>query len=369
MPTRSSLEEISWSPPVSPASSEPFSPSPAVVQHIDSLKFEGDLSTRERNLTDVSAGTVDFDADDDNFQDSEDFDDDFEHSDEEMDDKFSHSEPSEGDSQDDDDDNSEDVDLDLFQLNSVRRYPFGKYLLEQFQSQMYDFNMAESEKDAGLALFYHTMTGFALGALGTVSVIGFCLAIRHFSTTILTLSCYLFLVTALNFIDVSLKAQLNSQEWLGKVTRFPVNNWRYQLYSHSLALVEFTIWLWLWPASRAALRVLAFIFAIAILYIHYLALNDIGLSFSSSLKCSSSSFLVTTGVYRFSRHPLYATTFWFNVALQVMLMNPITGFLIVLSNWLFVSRIIQEEENDLKLHFQTKYEQYRMRTPVLIPGL
>jgi len=366
MPSRGSLEEISWSPATSPGSSKSPAPSPAVVQHINSLKFEDDLSTRERNLTDVSAGTLEFDADDDdNFQDSDDFDDDFEHSDEEMDDRFSQSE---GDSQDDDEDHSEDPDLD-YQLNSVRRYPFGKYLLEQFQAQMYDFNMAESEKDAGLALFYHTMTGFALGALGTVSIIGLCLAIRHLSTTILTLSCYLFLVTALNFIDVSLKAQLNSQEWLGKVTRFPVNNWRYQLYAHTLALIEFIIWLWLWPASRAALRVLAFVFALAILYIHYLALNDIGPSFSSSLTCSASSFLVTTGVYRFSRHPLYATTFWFNVALQVMLLNPITGFLIVLSNWLFVQRIIEEEENDLKLHFQTKYEQYRMRTPVLIPGL
>ncbi|GAX74277.1 hypothetical protein CEUSTIGMA_g1726.t1 [Chlamydomonas eustigma] len=76
--------------------------------------------------------------------------------------------------------------------------------------------------------------------------------------------------------------------------------------------------------------------------------------------------LVTSGIYRFTRHPGYLGWFVWSVGTQVLLVNPVSATLFFYTALKFFKRRIDFEESLLK-EFFPEYNAYAMRTPTLIP--
>lgn len=76
--------------------------------------------------------------------------------------------------------------------------------------------------------------------------------------------------------------------------------------------------------------------------------------------------LVTTGLYRYVRHPLYTFTLSFFWLSPTMSLN---SFIVYAALTLYVLIGIVFEERKLVRTFGQEYEEYRSVTPTLIPGL
>ena len=79
-----------------------------------------------------------------------------------------------------------------------------------------------------------------------------------------------------------------------------------------------------------------------------------------------SSSLVTSGFYRLVRHPLYLFSLLFLWLTPVMSRNMLVVYL-SLTIYLFVGAYF--EERKLAREFGAAYQEYRSRTPMIIPGL
>eukprot|EP00878_Enallax_costatus_P029049 GHUV01031432.1.p2 GENE.GHUV01031432.1~~GHUV01031432.1.p2 ORF type:complete len:148 (+),score=28.99 GHUV01031432.1:146-589(+) len=77
--------------------------------------------------------------------------------------------------------------------------------------------------------------------------------------------------------------------------------------------------------------------------------------------------LVTTGIYRYVRHPGYLGWFLWSIATQLLLVNPVctVGFTYV--SWRFFAERIPFEEYYLRSFFGRQYLQYAEATPSGIP--
>ncbi|CAK74666.1 unnamed protein product (macronuclear) [Paramecium tetraurelia] len=84
-------------------------------------------------------------------------------------------------------------------------------------------------------------------------------------------------------------------------------------------------------------------------------------------KKASDHILITTGVYKISRHPSYFGFFIYSLGQQVVLQNPIAfiAYIPVLYKF-FISRIYLEEYY-LHQFFGYAYQEYSANTPILIP--
>lgn len=77
--------------------------------------------------------------------------------------------------------------------------------------------------------------------------------------------------------------------------------------------------------------------------------------------------LVTTGIYAFSRHPSYFGWFWWTIAMQALLCNPISIAAFAFVAWKFFEDRIPYEETYLIEMFGDKYRDYKKRVPTRIP--
>ena len=77
--------------------------------------------------------------------------------------------------------------------------------------------------------------------------------------------------------------------------------------------------------------------------------------------------LVTHGVYRLLRHPSYFGWFWWSVATQLVLGNPVCLVGYTLASWDFFRTRIPYEEQTLVSIFPDEYPGYRRRTFIGIP--
>lgn len=96
---------------------------------------------------------------------------------------------------------------------------------------------------------------------------------------------------------------------------------------------------------------------------------DLGRNWFATLTIGKDQSLVTSGVYRSIRHPMYAAHLWWGIAQVLLLQNWIAGpsFLVSLVP-LCVLRIPREEEMMLR-HFGDDYRSYMNRTGRFIPPL
>lgn len=109
--------------------------------------------------------------------------------------------------------------------------------------------------------------------------------------------------------------------------------------------------------------------AIAALVMFRLTHKALGRNWSVSLEVRENHKLVTEGVYRYVRHPMY-TAFWlWAVAQALLLPNFVAGFSgIVGFGTLYLFRVAQEERLMIEA-FGEPYRAYMARTSRLIPWL
>lgn len=76
--------------------------------------------------------------------------------------------------------------------------------------------------------------------------------------------------------------------------------------------------------------------------------------------------LITHGIYRWFRHPSYVGFFYWSIATQMVLGNPVHTILFAMASWSFFRRRIPYEEETLRQHFPD-YPAYAARTWMGIP--
>ena len=96
---------------------------------------------------------------------------------------------------------------------------------------------------------------------------------------------------------------------------------------------------------------------------------DLGRNFSATLRITGQHSLITSGVYRYIRHPMYTAHLLWAIAQGLLLANWIAGWaFLVLSIPLYMIRIPKEEQMMLE-HFGEEYRSYMNRSGRLIPRI
>jgi len=94
---------------------------------------------------------------------------------------------------------------------------------------------------------------------------------------------------------------------------------------------------------------------------------DLGTNWSVSLELAQDHRLVTHGVYRWIRHPMYASIFLWGLAQGLLLPNWLAGWCALVSfSVLYVVRTPREEQMMCE-HFGDAYRDYMRRTGRLLP--
>lgn len=140
------------------------------------------------------------------------------------------------------------------------------------------------------------------------------------------------------------------------------------------AVYVFTSWLnWadyrLSPrASSAAGGVGTALLAIAV-WIFWRSHTDLGGNWSPSLQIREGHTLVTDGIYRSIRHPMYLSIWLWGIAQSLLLQNWIAGWAsLVLFLPMYILRVPREEQLMLE-QFGDEYRTYMNRTGRVIPQL
>lgn len=105
------------------------------------------------------------------------------------------------------------------------------------------------------------------------------------------------------------------------------------------------------------------------LWLFYRSHADLGRNWSVSLELRENHELVVSGVYRRVRHPMYAAIFFGTISQALFLSNWIAGPAGFAAFTLMFCFRLRREERMMSGQFGESYEEYRLRTKRLIPGL
>ena len=97
--------------------------------------------------------------------------------------------------------------------------------------------------------------------------------------------------------------------------------------------------------------------------------TDLGTNWSITLEVRESHQLVTRGVYRRVRHPMYLALLLYSSGLLLVIPNWIAGPSYGVAMILVVAFRLGAEERMMLDHFGQEYEAYMARTKRLIPGI
>lgn len=133
------------------------------------------------------------------------------------------------------------------------------------------------------------------------------------------------------------------------------------LFTPWLDFADYDLPVWLgWVGSA--------VFAVALLLL-WRSHADLGRNWSATLNVREGHTLVTWGVYRYMRHPMYAAHLLWAIAQGLLLENWLAGWLfLAFFVPLYLLRVPQEERMMLE-KFGEQYRQYMHRTGRLIPRL
>ena len=96
---------------------------------------------------------------------------------------------------------------------------------------------------------------------------------------------------------------------------------------------------------------------------------DLGRNWSPSLQLREGHELVSEGVYRYVRHPMYASEWLWSIAQALLLQNWVAGWAgLALFTPLYVMRVPREEQMMLD-RFGAEYRSYMNRTGRIVPQL
>jgi protein-S-isoprenylcysteine O-methyltransferase Ste14 len=119
-------------------------------------------------------------------------------------------------------------------------------------------------------------------------------------------------------------------------------------------------------ARRSVGAVGAALMALA-LWLFWRSHADLGRNWSPSLQLREGHTLVTGGVYRYIRHPMYASEWLWGVAQALLLQNWVAGWAgLALFTPLYVVRVPREEQMMLD-RFGEEYRAYMERTGRVVP--
>jgi protein-S-isoprenylcysteine O-methyltransferase Ste14 len=111
------------------------------------------------------------------------------------------------------------------------------------------------------------------------------------------------------------------------------------------------------------------LYAVAGLWLCYRSHADLGENWSVTLELKEAHQLVTTGVYRRLRHPMYTALFLTAIAQALLLPNWLAGPAYFVAFALLFALRVGPEEKMMRERFGPAYEDYAARTKRLIPGL
>jgi protein-S-isoprenylcysteine O-methyltransferase Ste14 len=122
------------------------------------------------------------------------------------------------------------------------------------------------------------------------------------------------------------------------------------------------------PLHPAALLIGTALLAVSLWYFHRSHV-DLGTNWSVTLELRESHRLVTEGVYRSVRHPMYSALLLYGVGQAIVIPNWLLGPSYLLAMVLLVALRLGPEERLMRDHFKSAYDEYCSRTKRLIPGL
>ena len=105
------------------------------------------------------------------------------------------------------------------------------------------------------------------------------------------------------------------------------------------------------------------------LWLLYRSHADLGTNWSITLQLRERHQLVTHGVYRWSRHPMYLALLTFALGQALALPNWLAGPAYLVAMLLLVGLLLSPEERMLREEFGNDYEAYAATTKRLIPGV
>lgn len=109
------------------------------------------------------------------------------------------------------------------------------------------------------------------------------------------------------------------------------------------------------------------LFMVASIWLFWRSHADLGQNWSVALKIHKGHRLITNGVYRLIRHPMYASALLLGVAQGLMLQNWLAGwYCLVVSALAFLIRIPREEKM-MREFFGQEYIDYKKRTGRIFP--
>ena len=119
------------------------------------------------------------------------------------------------------------------------------------------------------------------------------------------------------------------------------------------------------PAAFAA----GLAFLVVGLWLFYRSHADLGTNWSITLEVRENHRLITNGVYRRVRHPMYLGLLLYSIGQALVLPNWVAGpsYLVALG-LLFAFRVVPEERM-MRERFGTDYDAYAARTKRLLPGV
>ncbi|HCB02542.1 MAG TPA: isoprenylcysteine carboxylmethyltransferase family protein, partial [Anaerolineae bacterium] len=103
------------------------------------------------------------------------------------------------------------------------------------------------------------------------------------------------------------------------------------------------------------------------LFIFWRAHVDLGLNWSPSLEIREKHELITKGIYKLIRHPMYASQWLWVIAQPLLLQNWVAGFLNLLIFIPFYFLRVQAEEKMMLDSFGEEYKNYMQKTGGVIP--
>ncbi|MGE0634567.1 MAG: protein-S-isoprenylcysteine O-methyltransferase [Pseudobdellovibrionaceae bacterium] len=115
--------------------------------------------------------------------------------------------------------------------------------------------------------------------------------------------------------------------------------------------------------------VVGFFLMVASLWVFHRSHKDLGKNWSVSLEVREDHILVTNGIYKSVRHPMYTSILLLALVQIFLIPNWVAGpALLVAFSIMFFSRLHTEEKMMLD-KFGVQYENYRQQTKRIIPGV
>ncbi|MEM8795379.1 MAG: protein-S-isoprenylcysteine O-methyltransferase [Pseudomonadota bacterium] len=105
------------------------------------------------------------------------------------------------------------------------------------------------------------------------------------------------------------------------------------------------------------------------LYLFWRSHSDLGRNWSAKLEIHSEQTLVTNGIYKFVRHPMYLALWLAVIAQALLIHNWIAGFLVVVIFFAMYLSRIQQEETMMRTQFGPDYDAYAQQTGRIFPKL